>query len=103
MSETQLRLPALIMYWINMIMASLSVISYAIGGLSHSYVFFPPIVNTVAYAGLVIYWRFWYLFALPAFYLGQNSYAPRRRMLLTALSVVVILLIKFLYGYQLPD
>jgi hypothetical protein len=103
MSETHLRLSANVAYWINMIMASLSLSSYLIGGLSQSYVVFPSIISTIAHTGLVIYWRFWYVFALPAFYLGQNTYAPRRQQLLTALSVIVILLIKLLYGYQLPD
>ena len=102
MSETNLRLLAKITYLLNMAMATLALSSYVIGWLSYSFIVFPPIVSTVAYAGLVIYWRFWYVFALPSFYLGQNTYAPRRRQLLTALSVIVILLIKLLYGYQLP-
>ena len=102
MSETHLRLSANIAYWLNMIMASLSISSYLIGGLTQGNVAFPSIISTIAHTGLVIYWRFWYVFALPAFYLGQNTQAPRRRMLLTAMTVVVILLLKFLLGYQLP-
>jgi hypothetical protein len=101
MSETHLRLSANITYWLNMIMAFLAISSYLIGGPSQSNVF-PSLISTVAHAGLVIYWRFWYVFALPAFYLGQNTQAPRRRMLLTAMTVVVILLLKFLLGYQIP-
>lgn len=103
MSESYLRLVATITYWLNIAMVSLALSSFVIGWLSNSYVSFPHIVSTVAYAGLVLYWRFWYFFALPAFYLGQDTNAPRRHMLLTALSAVVILLIKFFYGYQLPD
>lgn len=102
MSETHLRLSANITYWLNMIMASLAISSYLIGWMSQSDVVFPSIISTVAHSGLVIYWRFWYVFALPAFYLGQNTQAPRRRMLLTAMTVVVILLLKFLLGYQIP-
>ena len=103
MSGANMRVIAKITFWLNMFMAALAVSSSLIGWLSQSFILFPPLVSTVAYAGLVIYWRFWYVFALPAFYLGQNTYASRRRLLLTALSVVVILMIKFLYGYQLPD
>ncbi len=102
MSETHLRLSANIAYWLNMIMATLSISSYLIGGLTQGNVAFPSIISTIAHTGLVIYWRFWYVFALPAFYLGQNTQAPRRRMLLTAMTVVVILLLKFLLGYQIP-
>ena len=102
MSETHLRLSANVAYWLNMIMASLSISSYLIGGLTQGNLAFPSIISTIAHAGLVIYWRFWYVFALPAFYLGQNAQAPRRRMLLTAMTVVVILLLKFLLGYRIP-
>ena len=102
MSETHLRLSANVAYWLNMIMASLSISSYLIGGLTQNYVAFPSIISTIAHTGLFIYWRFWYVFALPAFYLGQNAQAPRRRMLLTAMTVVVILLLKFLLGYRIP-
>jgi hypothetical protein len=102
MSETHPRLSANITYWLNVVMALLALSSYLIGGLTQSNVVFPSIISTVAHTGLVIYWRFWYVFALPAFYLGQNTQAPRRRMLLTAMTVVVILLLKFLLGYQIP-
>ena len=103
MSETYQRLFAKILFFLNMAMASLALFSFTLGLLSPNYIFVPSMVSTMAYAGLVIYWRFWYLFALPAFYLGQNTNISRRHMLLTALSAVVILLIKLLYGYQLPD
>ncbi len=103
MSETINRIAASIFFYLNLAMASLSVISYLIGWLSNSFIFLPHIVNTVAYAALVLYWRFWYVLALPSFYLGQVTYAPRRKQLITAVTVLAILLIKFLYGYQLPD
>lgn len=88
---------------VNSILAFFSVLSYIIGW-GNQYLFTaPPMLTTVAYASLVIYWRFWYVFALPAFFLGQAVEAPRRDQLITVLSVIVIMLIKFLYGYQLPD
>ena len=103
MSTWITRFLAFLTQQVNTILAFFSVLSYLIGWGRQFFIVVPPMLTTVAYASLVIYWRFWYIFALPAFFLGQSVEAPRRDQLITILSVIAIQFIKFLYGHQLPD
>ena len=102
MAEVITRFFASIVYQINMGLATLSILSIAIGMIAPLNVYFNPIFSSMAYTGLVLYWRFWYVFAIPSYYLGMISDAPRGRQLRTAAVVIVVLLLKFVLGFQLP-
>ena len=100
---------ASICYYANISLALISLasfvsawLSYNVGGLQ--FIVMPSIINTLLYAVFVIYWRFWYVFALPAILLNYYSEDPsRKRLIITLASIALILVIQFLYGYKLPD
>ena len=102
MAEAITRFFAPIVYQINMALASLSLLAMLFGMLPVVGDYFSPIFNSIAYSGLLIYWRYWYLFALPAYYLGMITDAPRGRQLRTAVVTIAILVFKFVLGYGLP-
>ena len=96
-------------YYANISLALISLTSYVTGWLSYNigglhFIVMPSIINTIFYAGFVIYWMYWYAFALPAILLNYYSEKPsKKRLILTTAAVALILIIQTLYGFQLPD
>ena len=96
-------------YYANISLALISLASFVSGWLSYNigglqFIVMPSIINTLLYAGFVIYWMYWYAFALPAILLNYYSENPsNKRLLITVASIALILVIQSLYGFKLPD
>ena len=98
---------------INMLLLLATIVSSCLGWLSwHGWGLItarvPYILSTVLYTEMVIYWHFWYVVALPAFFCSlylyrcmENKYA--KLAVLNVVMVLILYVVKILYGFQLPD